>query len=319
MSYLVQPIQIVLVFDNAAAFDQHFETLGDIEPRLKKALQSYGHWQSLKGFNTPNHLGLATDSRHITLQRFDEKMGMQGFSDVLANPFYAHAKPGLIQAIKDHQRAFLIEVGAGSVPGFANALMASGVAQALDGLDGIGMGLSDDQDGYEERLRLAQDCTSALIREMAPSAVHWAQSQQLFDAPTFTDLAVNGFSLPLYCGPFLFGGEQMPDGSVKAGVRGLGSQNILGKMVVFEPDVQDWTKSYVQMLSFITYCRSIGRILGDKETMSADDADAAVIRVSHKSDIPQLPDGYIALSVDGRTRSDMRGGIFRRLIGKFAR
>jgi len=69
MSYLIQPIQIVMVFDNGRQFDNHFGDLNAIEPRLKAALNAFGPWRSLKGFNTPDHLGLATETRHITLQR----------------------------------------------------------------------------------------------------------------------------------------------------------------------------------------------------------------------------------------------------------
>lgn len=320
MSHLVQPIQIVLVYENAPVFDQHFGDLTAIEPRLKAALQDFGDWKSLPGYNTPNHLGLATDARHITLQRYDEKMELGGFADVLANPLITKLRPEMVKAITEHQRAFLIEVGCGSVPGFASALLASGLHDALsDGKDSLGMGMSDDQAGYEARLLLAQRLAVAMIDELTPSAVHWVQSQQAFEAQTFKSLAGDGFSLPLYCGPYLFGGEQMPDGSVKAGVRGFGSQHLLGKMVMFKPDVQLWSDSYMQILGFIAYCRSIGRVLADNETFSADAADAPVIRVSHKNDIPQLADGYIELSVDGRTTSDMPRGLLRRILAKFSR
>ncbi|WP_208353833.1 hypothetical protein [Pseudaestuariivita rosea] len=308
MSHLTQTVQVVLVFDNASAFDQHFSDLSQIEPRLTQALQDFGPWQSLQGYNTPNHLGLANDTQHITMQRFDEQMQLGGFADVLANPLITNGNPGLAKAVLEHQRAFLIEVGPGSVPGFAAALAQSGIADALGGMDTAEMGLSDDQAGYENRLLLAQSLTSAMIREMAPSAVHWVQSQQIFDAAAFNSLVAEGFSLPLYCGPFLYGGEQMPDGSVKVGIRALGSQNLLGKTVIFAPDVQDWSQSYMQVLAFIAYCRSIGRLLGDGETMASDAADATVVRVSHKNDIPQLPDGYIELSVDGRSNAEASSG-----------
>ena len=319
MSNLIQPIQIVLVYENASVFDQHFGDLLTIEPRLKAALQAFGGWKSLPGYNTPNNLGLATDTRHITIQRYDEQMELGGFADVLSNPLVTQLKPQMAQAITSHQRAFLIEVGCGSVPGFASAMMQSGVREALGQIENLGMGLSDDQGGYEARLLLAQRLASAMINELTPSAVHWAQSQQVFDGPTFQNFAAEGFALPLYCGPFIYGGEQMSDGSVKAGVRALGSQNILGKMVMFKPDLQDWTQSYLQIISFVAYCRMIGRVLANGETFSDDAPDAPVIRVTHKSDIPQLPDGYIELSRDGRNLESVPRGILRRLVGKFFR
>ncbi len=311
MSHLAQSIQVVLVFDNAIEFDRHFADLSQLGGRLQVALQSFGPWQSLAGYNTPNNLGFASENRHITLQRYDQPMPLNGFADVLANPLIVNGKPALTKAISEHQRAFLLEVGSGSVPGFNSALAQSGIADALGGMEDLGMGLTETQDGYEARLLLAQAFAVTMLKEMTPSVVHWVQSQQLFDAHSFAGLATEGFALPLYCGPFLYG-EQRPDGSVKAGVRALGSQNVLGKMVIFKPDTQDWSESYMQILAFVAYCRSIGRILDDGETMSSDAEDSAVLRVTHKTDIPQLPEGYIELSVDGRQPCEvMTGKVYR--------
>ncbi len=317
MSYFAQPVQVVMLYENARAFDAAFKDLAVLDARLKSVLRDYGTWQSLKGYNTRNHLGLATDTQHITVQRYDEQMQMNGFADVLANPLATKLQPELALSITQHRRALLIEVGPGSVPGFATALRASKIAEALGDMNDPAMGLSDDQRGYEDRLAMAQYSVIGIMPEASANAIHWVQSQQLFEPRTFSPLAAHGFSLPLYCGPFLFGGEKTADGSVKAGVRALGSQNLLGKMVIFKPHTQDWARSYEQILAFIAYCRSIGRILGDGETFSADMPDAPVIRVTHKRDIPQLPEGYVELSRDDSVTAAKRSGLVDRLLGKF--
>ncbi|MDU8942470.1 hypothetical protein [Ovoidimarina sediminis] len=291
MSHLLQNFQIVLVYENAQVFDRQFADLSKIGGRLKTALAEFGPWETLNGFNSTSSLGIASDSRNITLQRHDVKMALNGFADVLANPLIVNGKRALAKAIVEHQRAILIEVGTGKVPGFAQASAEAGILETLGDTGSAAIGLSDTQADHENRLLLAQAAAVAMIRELAPSAVHWVQSQQVFDAAGFANVAGEGFSLPLYCGPFLYGGEQLPDGSVKAGVRALGSQHLIGKMVVFAPHVQAWSQSYMQILGFVAYCRSIGRILENGETMALEEADATVVRVTHKNDVPQLPTG----------------------------
>lgn len=317
---MMQPsVQAVVLYENAAAFDAAFGDLFVLDAKLMSALQDYGPWQSLKGYNTPNNLGLSSKTRHVTVQRFDTQMPLGGFADVLGNPVVAKLQTDLVRAITGHQRALLLEVGPGSVPGFTSALQSSGIAAKLGGLDDPAMGLAEGQSGYEDRLAIAQYSVISLLPEASASAIHWVQSQQVFEPGSFSKIASQGFSIPLYCGPFLFGGEQTADGAIKAGVRGLGSQNLLGKMVIFKPHTQSWTESYQQMLTFIAYCRSIGRVLDDNETFSADTRDAPVIRVSHKNDIPQLPQGYIELSRDDHMTAGERSGLVSKLFGRFRR
>ena len=50
------------------------------------------------------------------------------------------------------------------------------------------------------------------------------------------------------------------------------------------------------MIAFITYCRSLGRILDEDECMSIGE-DGPAVRPLHKNDIPQLPEGYISLEL----------------------
>ncbi|MDA5556153.1 hypothetical protein [Shimia sp. MMG029] len=264
-------------------------------PKLQAALEGQGEWSSLKGYNTKTTLGLASDEAHVTLKRFDEPMNMQGFADVLLNPLIANTRPDLVKAIQHHKRALLIEIGPGNLPGFTQAAVAAGLgSDMLAELDGI-FGNVVDQDSFEERMLIAQSVTCAVIDEMTPSAVHWAPSHQLMDGNTFKDLATDGFNLLLYVGAFPYDVKELADGSVKVGIRGFGSQRLVGKMVCFAPDTQDWADSYQYILAFVTYCRSIGRILGDNETFGMGDPDAPVIEVRHNFDAPQMPDGYIEL------------------------
>ena len=231
-------------------------------------------------------------------------MPLSGFADVLANPLIANGQRNLLDAVTNHKRGLLVTVGAGAAPGMVKAFVQSPLSDTLKG-DLAPFDIS--QSAYEERLLIGQIVGKILVGELMPTAVHWGQSQQLFDGSSFIKLADEGFCLPLYVGPFLYGGEKMFDGSVKAGVRGLGSQYLIDKMVIFRPNPEFWVESYKAILAFITYCRSIGRILGPDETMSWDDEGAKVIRIAHKNDIPQLPNGYIELHLDPITPVNVPG------------
>lgn len=295
--YTADDIQLVLTFSNAAAFDQHFHAMEAVSARIRAAMLDLSVLRPLAGIATPSFMGAmdSNDRFHFTVERFDNPMQLDGFADVLANPFIQNSKSHLIEAVVNHQRALLVTIGAGPVMGIAKAFAASGFASDIEAM---GLPFDFSQESYEERLLVAQIIGKLLVSEMMPTAVHWVQSQQLFDGQTFVEVANDGFNLPLYVAPFVYGCEELPDGKVKAGIRGLGSQNLLGKMVIFRPSPEPWPDSYKMILTFVAYCRSIGRILGPNETMSWDTDDAKVIRIAHKNDIPQLKEGYIELHVD---------------------
>ncbi|MGX9354624.1 hypothetical protein ACS3SW_05530 [Roseobacteraceae bacterium S113] len=308
MQHRTQDIQVVLVFDNARHFDNAFGTLSALQSPLQNALSGASPdgapWHELKGMGTPQLFAMACAHCHVSVERCDAPLALQGFADALANPLYQNMRGDLIEAIAQHQRALLITVGPGEVPGFASAIASSGLMDSLSDAGDMPFANHVSQENYEARLLVAQAVGITLIDLLMPSAVHWVQSQQVFDGATFKTLASKGFNLPLYVGPFLYGGHQNADGSVAAGVRGLGSQMLVDKMVIVPPTTQDWADSYQQILGFVAYCRAIGRVLGDTETMSTDADDAPILTVHHATTIPQLPNGHIELRVqsDGAPR-----------------
>lgn len=180
------------------------------------------------------------------------------------------------------------------------------LAESMGPLGDLVPGYSEDQAGHEARLRMAQNIACVLIKELAPSAIHWTQSQQLFDANKFQTLAAQEFPLQLYCAPSIYGGRQLSNGQVEAGVHILGSQSVLGKLVTFKPDVQDWPRSFVLCMAFIEYCRRHGRLVEDNGTFSLEEPGTPVLRVRHRNDFPGYDGDYIELSLDGRTTSDIQ-------------
>ncbi len=315
MSDPTTPIQAVLMYDNEYSFQQAYDNLLELEGKLAGAVQEFGPWKTLNGLSVPSHFAIATNRNYITVERMDCHADLKGFQSVLDNPLMAKFKPDQVEAVYDHRRAILIEVGCGSVPRFSMIFAQTKLAESLGPLGDFAPNYAEDQAGHEARLKMVQRIACVLINELAPSAIHWTQSDQLFDASTFQSLAVQEFPLPLYCGPSIYGGRELANGQVEIGVHVLGSQSILGKLVTFKPDVLDWPKSYVICLSFIDYCRRQGRLVADNETFSLEEPDAPVLRVRHRNDFPGYVGDCIELSLDGRTLSDIQREESRGLTG----
>ena len=305
-NHLVAPVQFVLLYENIPAFDAHYGALEDIDPVLKAALAEFGHFNSLYGYNGPRTLGLSGHAVNVTVDRFDAPMARKGFEAVLANPLYANGNPDLCQAIHDHQRALLIEISPGSVPGMSAALAKTKMAELLGDMVGSEVGMSDTQQGYERRLLMAQAVGIALAQRLMPTAVHWGLSDKILNGADFVECASKGFAMGLYTSPFLYGGEQTPTGEVKAGMRLAGARYMMGKDLFIEPDTQHWRITYLAMMDFVIHCRKIGRILEDHETFASENDGGRKLYVRHMNDLPELPDGYVMLSYDSTQRAKPR-------------
>ena len=167
------------MYDNARVFDRHFKNMGALLGPIGSALSAHGNWQHLPGYAAPDMVAMASDTRHVILTRKDAPMALEGFASIVTNPINGAFRKNEMAAIKKHKRAMLIEVYAGSVPGFGQALAGMELASLLGDL-GPQVG-SETQDQHEERLPITQLVGAALVDEVMPSAVHWRQSQQIFD------------------------------------------------------------------------------------------------------------------------------------------
>ena len=120
-SHFADDIQVVLLFDAVAGFETQFANPQDIGARLQAGLQGTAPCVPLNSIAGPDLVMLKTsdDRCHFSVQRFDTPMSLNGFADVLANPIYLNTRLNLIAAVQNHQRALLISVGAGAVPGLS--------------------------------------------------------------------------------------------------------------------------------------------------------------------------------------------------------
>ncbi|MDJ0979786.1 MAG: hypothetical protein QNI87_14775 [Erythrobacter sp.] len=116
--------------------------------------------------------------------------------------------------------------------------------------------------------RVATDCVT-------PSAIHWAQSDQLFDPETFEEQAREGFPGPLAIHPVLYanGADEPDPGSFESGaeigLRTFGARHWLGHEVTVRPTALPWAAAYQSVLAFCAFAasRDVGSI-GDGDTFS---------------------------------------------------
>lgn len=290
MSHLpVQPLQAALLFENTRQFDENFPDWQELCDAISRHLgDTSAPFHILPGATGAQMATLSNDDLHITLERMDAPLSVDGFRPVLARPFYAKMHPDLVAGVENHQRAVLINVGLGNIP----FPMDHELVDSLDMLTSL-VG-EQTQARFERRLLVAQATAVALADAFMPAVVHWGQSDQLFAGPSFVELAGAGFNLPLYVHPGFASSGRKIDDSYCTGVDAYGTKHLIAKHVVFAEHPQNMMQSYQLVLAFVAYCRSLGRLLEDGETFGAEDGGPTV-EVHHMPATDAHPDGYIEL------------------------
>jgi hypothetical protein len=195
-------------------------------------------------------------------------MDMASFADVLDAPYYRDTGQKLIASIHDHGGAIRCVVASG----------ASALTSDTPPADPASSSETDGPDLLQMRLLIVQTLTRIICEMSAPTAVHWPQSRQLFTPQTFVKHACKGFNPVLYvaCGAF-----SPDDDDTKIGITGHGSDHFIGHLVEFAATDRPKRRSYHSVLSFVAYCRQIGRVLKTGETFEEPNGD--IITVHHEA------------------------------------
>ena len=216
------------------------------------------------------------------------------FTQLRASPIYADMQPHLLRMLGSHTCHISIKVThcAGPISGDSAGSDAAGASDD--------MGQTEGQLTFEARLFVAKTFAWVLADLAAPLLVHWGQSDQLYQNDHSLRVAEPDIPLILYVHPVLFSSGTVHDGEIVTGLRGLGSQHVLGgKGVVLADNPYPWNESYEIMLAFITYCRQLGRVLNDSETFGRRTDEK--IRVVHHSGDTNVPSGFVQLVVGNAT------------------
>lgn len=216
------------------------------------------------------------------------------FAQLHASPIYADMQPHLLRMLGSHTSHISIKVTHSAGP----ILDDSAGAEAAGASDDVGQ--TEGQLTFEARLFVAKTFAWVLADLAAPLLVHWGQSDQLYQTDHFLRVAEPDIPLMLYVHPVLFSSGTVHDGEIVTGLRGVGSQHVLGgKGVILAENPYPWNENYEIMLAFITYCRQLGRVLNDGETFGRCTEEK--IRVVHRSGDTDVPLGFVQLEVGNAT------------------
>jgi hypothetical protein len=289
MSHLpLQTLQIALLYEN---HDQLVTGLSDwpaLIGRLNGSLPGgTAPFELRAGATNDTHLMVSNETFHITVARVDRPLDLQGFAGPLAAPFYVRMRPDLVEGVQAHSCAALVNVGLGDVP---VPLDDPGIAAMLQS---VGVSPTQTQELFEERLAVTQAMGRAICALAMPSVVHWGQSDQLLDGTAFARLAAQPFSPILYVHPGFSGSGAKVGDSYCMGVDAYGTHHLIGRHVQFAEHPQDMARSYQEVLAFVLYCRSLGRVLGPGETFGTDDGE--MIEVHDLGPTERHPHGVIEL------------------------
>ncbi|MEO0643128.1 MAG: hypothetical protein AAFY47_06885, partial [Pseudomonadota bacterium] len=105
-------------------------------------------------------------------------------------------------------------------------------------------------DDFRRRLETLVLMVRVAIDHTRPSAIHWAQSDQLFDPETFEAAATDGFPGPLTVHPLLYSEADPSDAPGAIGLRTFGARHWLGRELHVGPSVLPWSAAYRTLVEF---------------------------------------------------------------------
>lgn len=298
-------LRIHLAYDTADQFDDHFSNMDRLMRAMKAALAQFGGWAPLEGLPSNGLLCWHNKSLHVTVKRHDAPLRKTHFTNVLSNPLIAQKNAHVLDGLKTHQRALVIEVGLDTLDGMSSALMCAGLGPLLGVQRLEAAGFPETLAEFENRLILGQAVALSLMQEISPSTVHWVQSQQVFDAPSFVRIAKKGLCLALYIGanPADPTPHSGPFGDTLGAIRLTGSQDFLGRVAIMDAPDQHWADSYAQALSFISHFRNEGRVPKDGEAYRLGGAGARPIKVTYMPTTAKLTSDCIILTHEALRQS----------------
>ena len=129
---------------------------------------------------------------------------------------------------------------------------------------------------FNQRMETLATMARIACAHTAPNAVHWAQSNQLFETQAFEKVAAIGYPGPLGVHPMLFG--EAPE----VGLRTFGARHWLGREILVPPTALPWNAAYDSALDFIALAASDdGYVIPDGDTFGPED-ESEVWRVHHR-------------------------------------
>lgn len=276
-AFPAQPLQAALLFADPDAPAQRRPDWDALARAVKAHPAMVGDdLVRLSGSAGSRQAVLATSDLTARIELRQTPLPLAGFAVELGHVLYTRHRPELSALVRSHGAALLVEV-------------ARRTPRAPDTTPLP----PEDQPAFDRRLMLTAALSATLARQMSPSVVHWAQSNQLFLGAEFTGLAQNPFPLSLFVQPGIFAGAKRADGSRTTGIDGHGAAHLIGQHVVFQPHPQDSHLSYLALLAFVDACRYARRLPRKRTVFGAEGAPP--IEVTLHPGTQHHPAGIISL------------------------
>ncbi len=278
------PVQAALLFD--ARFDELDAIARDyarvVEMQTGVVLQTQDHQPG----SFIRLIGGANDLT-VTFEYSDRPLERALLEETLKSPATTIAAPDMLERIDRSLSTIRVEVSQGSAP-------------ILDTPPEIASEIQDEQrtqiaagaDGFSRCLEALALMVRVTADRTTPSAIHWAQSNQLFTPEHFEAHARDGFPGRLTISPLLFGAafdREDNATSSETGLRTFGARHWIGREILVAPTSLPWRVSYNAVLAFCANAAfETHAPISDGETFSPPSSDQEggdeVWRVDYQKD-----------------------------------
>ncbi len=270
----------------ALVFDQRHDI-------LEAAVRDFARIEEMKSgaiFNVPEsnpskfyRLFNGDEELMLTFEYMDGPANADAFRGPLASTITGIMCPDIRERITTSQSHILVEVSHGVMGGVENDPK---IAAFLSEVGMPKAGASKEQ--FNRRLEVLTLMTRIVTDHAKPTAIHWTQSDQLFEYDNFEAYASNSDAPgPLHVHPYLFGPIAAPGEPQKMGIRTFGARHWLGREILVEPNVLPWAANYETILAFLRIASlENGYIIPDGDTFGPDDRSLSY-RVDYRDADPE--------------------------------
>jgi hypothetical protein len=195
------------------------------------------------------------------------------FTEALASPVTSLFCPDMAERVKSASSHILLEVSHGTLAPLGDEPQIDTLLQATEAAPASAP--SNPAKAFTNRLDTLATMARVACDNARPSAVHWAQSNQLLAPDLFEEHAAIGFPGPLSIHPLLFG--KPPE----IGLRTFGVRHWLGREIRVPASALPWEAAYQTLIDFVALAASEdGYIIPDGDTFGPED-ESEIWRVQH--------------------------------------
>jgi hypothetical protein len=223
------------------------------------------------------HLVGQQDDLMITFEYVDHQADVSCFEQALESQVTEIYCPDMRQRVAAHQTFILINIWHGVLGGVEDDPQIAAMFEALERpREGATIGQ------FNNRLN-ALRLISQMVCDAAPAtAIHWTQSNQLFSAEMFMDLARKNAGMAISLHPNLYGYQVDAKGGHALGVKSFGAEHFLGREVFIQPNVIPWHANYSVINMFVEMALTRdGAVTADHFIMAPEDKSFGYLCIHH--------------------------------------